>query len=138
MKISIYAQLLALACRNKEKSVDVVDIWAVPDYQAYFDDFINPDLGSYAKGKWSQLQIFFEAVEMSDKYPMGVKVSHRAFSSDRVKLLKKLPTADKGGMHYNNEFLDLERQARKEYGEGNFPGIIWDEDEDNEDYYSDS
>jgi hypothetical protein len=24
----IYAQLLALACRNKEKSVDVVDIWA--------------------------------------------------------------------------------------------------------------
>jgi hypothetical protein len=127
-----YAKLLALACKNKEKSVDVVDIWAVPDYQAYFEGFINPNLGSYAKGKWSQLQIFFEAVNMSEKYPMGVKVSHRAYSCDRVKLLKKLPTADKGGLHHNDEFKELESQARKDYGEGNFPGIIWDEDEVNE------
>jgi hypothetical protein len=125
----IYAQLLALACKNKAKSVDVVDIWAVPDYQAYFDGFINPNLGSYAKGKWSQLQIFFEAVDMCEKYPMGVKVSHRAYSCDRVKLLKALPSADKGGIHYNDEFKNLERQAQKDFSEGNFPGIIWDQDE---------
>ena len=83
----IYAKLLALACKNKAKSVDVVDIWDVPDYQAYFDGFINPNLGSYAKGKWSQLQIIFIAVDISEKYPVGVKVSHRAYSCDRVKLL---------------------------------------------------
>ena len=51
MTPQIYANLLALACQNKAKSVDVIDIWAVPDYQAYFDGYMNPDLGSYAKGK---------------------------------------------------------------------------------------
>ena len=90
MTPQIYANLLAFACRKKAKSVDVIDLWAVPDYQAYFDGYINPNLGSYAKGKWSQLQIFFEAVDMSENYPMGVKVSHRAFSSETVKLLKSL------------------------------------------------
>ena len=90
----VYASLLAMACANKAPKVDVVDIWAVPDYQEYFDKFINPKLGRYAKGKWSQLQIIFEAVDvtspaMREKYPMGVKVSHRAFARDQVKLLKR-------------------------------------------------
>jgi len=45
-------------------------------------------------GKWSQLQIIFEAVDTTDplmleKYPMGVKVSHKAFAGDSVKLLRK-------------------------------------------------
>jgi hypothetical protein len=47
-----------------------------------------------SSGKWSQLQIIFEAVDTTDpalriKYPMGVKVSHRAFVQDTVKLLRK-------------------------------------------------
>jgi hypothetical protein len=46
-----YAAMVAMACRNKEKVVDVKDIWAVPDYQGYFSKFINPNLGRYAKGK---------------------------------------------------------------------------------------
>jgi len=54
MTPQVYASLLAIACKNKAKSVDVIDIWAVPDYQAYFDVFINSDLGSYAKGKFFQ------------------------------------------------------------------------------------
>ena len=78
-------------------------------YYHFLDGYINPDLGSYAKGKWSQLQIFFEAVAMSEKYPMGVKVSHRAFSSDRVKLLKRLPNEDNSE---NVRFKDLLKEIK--------------------------
>jgi hypothetical protein len=40
------------------------------------------------------LQIIFDAVDIVDaetaeKYPMGVKVSHRAYAEDSVKLLRK-------------------------------------------------
>ena len=130
MTPQIYANLLVLACENKAKSVDVIDIWAVPDYQAYFDGYINPDLGSYAKGKWSQLQIFFEAVDMSEKYPMGVKVSHRAFSSDKVKLLKRLPNEDNSeNVRFKELLKEIMKEAFKENAEGNFPGIIFDEHE---------
>jgi hypothetical protein len=121
---------LALACQNKAKSVDVIDIWAVPNYQAYFDGYINPDLGSYAKGKWSQLQIFFEAVDMCEKYPMGVKVSHRAFASDTVKLLKRLPNEDNSeNVRFKELLKEIMKEAFKDNAEGNFPGIIFDENE---------
>jgi len=112
MTPGIYAQLLASACKNKEKIVEVHDIWAVPDYYEYFKGFINPKLGRYAKSKfsisiflcvvlillfieeWTQLQITFTAVdcvtdELRAKYPMGVKVTHRAFAADKVILLKR-------------------------------------------------
>lgn len=130
MTPQIYANLLAFACQNKAKSVDVFDIWAVPDYQAYFDGYINPDLGSYAKGKWSQLQIFFQAVDMCEKYPMGVKVSHRAFASDTVKLLKRLPNEDNSeNVRFKDLMKEIMKEAFKDNAEGNFPGIIFDENE---------
>ena len=105
-------------------------IWAVPDYQAYFDGYINPDLGSYAKGKWSQLQIIFEAVDMCEKYPMGVKVTHRAFASESVKLLKRLPNEDDcENVRFKELLKEIMKEAFKENAEGNFPGIIFDENE---------
>ena len=138
MTPQIYANLLVLACQNKAKSVDVIDIWAVPDYQDYFDGYINPDLGSYAKGKWSQLQVFFEAVDMSEKYPMGVKVSHRAFASDRVKLFKRLPNEDNSeNVRFKDLLKEIMKEAFKDNAEGNFPGIIFDENEVLEDENSD-
>jgi hypothetical protein len=48
----IYASFVAMACRTKAPVVDVVDLWAVPDYQEYFKKFINPKLGRYAKGEF--------------------------------------------------------------------------------------
>jgi hypothetical protein len=52
MTPQIYAMLMASACQNKEKIVEVHDIWAVPDYQEYFKGYINPKLGRYAKSKF--------------------------------------------------------------------------------------
>lgn len=46
----IYAAMVAMACRKKAPKVDVKDIWAVPDYQKYFEGSINSKLGRYAKG----------------------------------------------------------------------------------------
>jgi hypothetical protein len=47
----IYASFVAMACQSKVPVVDVIDLWAVPDYMEYFQDSINPRLGRYAKGK---------------------------------------------------------------------------------------
>ena len=106
-----YAKLMASACQNKAPIVEVHDIWAVPNYSEYFEGYINPKLGRYAKSKflltitlcdiytlfieeWTQLQITFTAVdcvtdELRAKYPMEVKVTHRAFAADKVILLKR-------------------------------------------------
>ena len=46
----LYASLVALTCKTKAPIVTVKNLWAVPDYKAYFADFINPELGRYAKG----------------------------------------------------------------------------------------
>jgi hypothetical protein len=46
----LYARLVAMACKTKAPEVDVIDLWAVPDYQKYFMPFIHSDLGRYAKG----------------------------------------------------------------------------------------
>jgi len=51
MTPQVYASFVAMACRNKAPVVDVIDLWAVPDYMDYFDNFINTRLGRYAKGK---------------------------------------------------------------------------------------
>jgi hypothetical protein len=62
---------------------------------------------------------------MSEKYSTGVKVSHKAFSCDRVKLLKKMPTHDSGeGGRFKDLLNKLENEAYKESSESNFSGII--------------
>ena len=61
---------------------------------------------------------------------MGVKVSHRAFSSDRVKLLKRLLNEDNSeNVRFNDLLKEIMKEALKENAEGNFPGIIFDENE---------
>jgi hypothetical protein len=52
MSPQIYAYFVSLACKNKAPEVDVIDLWAVPDYMEYFKDCINPRLGRYAKGQY--------------------------------------------------------------------------------------
>lgn len=135
----VYANVLHQAVQNKEKDVKVFDVWAVPDYQAYFKDSINPNLGHYAKGKWSQLQIIFEATDISEDHPLGVKVSHRAFCSDDVKLLKRLPkhlcthtdvldAVEEANSLVNDPLAGTENEMKKLIAKGEFPGIIWDTD----------
>jgi hypothetical protein len=46
----LYAQILLKACNCKAPKVNVYDVWAVPNYLSYIEDFIYPSLGRYAKG----------------------------------------------------------------------------------------
>jgi hypothetical protein len=127
-----YAKTLVAACENKEKNVNVFDLWVVPDYKKYFEKFISPSLGRYAKGKWSQLQITFEAIDISNQHPLGVKVSHRAFCSDDVYILKKLPLSSI--THRDHATLDdsllspMEIEVRDSLERGEFAGVLWDTD----------
>ena len=62
----------------------VVDLWVIPDYDAILLPYIDPDFGQYAKRCWTQLQFKFEAVPVSEFFPLGVKTTYRRFSCDEV------------------------------------------------------
>ena len=47
-----YSKLVKAACRSKAPVVEVYNIWAVPDYQSFLSDVINPHLGRYAKSEF--------------------------------------------------------------------------------------
>jgi hypothetical protein len=69
-----------------------VDILAIPDYVKY----LKPHMGKierYAKGKWTQLQFTFESCPVDPKYfPLGVKMTYRAYCEDKVVLIKQCQT----------------------------------------------
>ena len=71
----------------------------------------------------------FEAVDSSDgRYPTGVKVSYKAFSSDEVKLLKRIPMRlEIERARATDPLADAEAQVMELLEKGQFPGIIWDE-----------
>ena len=60
------------------------EIIVIPDYTAYFENCIDPKFGDYAKGAKTQLQFIFNAVEVSDIFPLGCCTTYRAFSSNDV------------------------------------------------------
>lgn len=65
---------------------EVIDIYAVPDYTKIFQDqkCYDSKFGGYAKTDKTQHQFTFEAVNRSDKYRFGCKVTYRAYASDNV------------------------------------------------------
>ena len=67
---------------NKKVRVNVVDLYAVPDYVSMFADCVDPSVGRFSKEEWAQLQFTFESVEVSDAHPTGVKTSYRAYTQD--------------------------------------------------------
>ena len=65
---------------KKKGTVNVVDLFAVPDYSNYFKGSVDPNYARLFKGEWTSLQVSFEAVEICDRYPLGVKTTYRAYS----------------------------------------------------------
>jgi hypothetical protein len=53
-------------------------------------EYIDPKLARCDKEKWTELQWTFDAVEKSDLYPHGVKVTYRKFSAEEVFLIDEL------------------------------------------------
>ena len=69
----------------------MVDVFVVPNYQAFFEPAIDPHFGRTHKMEWTQHQYRFEAVTISDHFPNGVKFTYRKFSCDKVVVIDKKP-----------------------------------------------
>jgi hypothetical protein len=93
-------------------------------------------------GKWTQLQIIFEAVDRDEKYPLGVKLTYRAFCQDEVKLLKRVDNnieaeqrAEVTGREslYHRAMDNVDDEIVGAIKSGKFTGIIYDRDDVAED-----
>lgn len=81
---------LAIKQALLKKVVEVHDIFAVPDYTKILKDCGDKEFTNYAKGKDTQHQFIFEAVDVSEHFPFGVKLTYRAYSQDVVyEIVKK-------------------------------------------------
>jgi len=70
------------AFEGKKLGATVVDVYAIPNYINFFEDAIKID--NYAKELETQHQWRFEAVQESPNFQSGVKVTYRAYSSNKV------------------------------------------------------
>ena len=67
----------------------VEDLFAIPDYEAYFAGCFDPKFGVYCKGENTQLQFTFEAVDSCTDFPLGCKITYRALGCTlKTELLK--------------------------------------------------
>jgi hypothetical protein len=84
-----YSTAIETLLTTKYMECEPIDILCVPDYTAY----LKPHMGKidrYAKSDCTQLQFIFESVPVDPIYfPLGVKVTYRMFSEDKVILLKQ-------------------------------------------------
>jgi hypothetical protein len=74
-------------CLKKKDSnnfIEVIDLFAIPDYVDYFKDCLDPKFGRYCKEEQTQHQFIFEKVDKDVNFPCGVKTTYRAYSADKV------------------------------------------------------
>jgi hypothetical protein len=94
------AEIIDALTTNKMKC-NVHDIFIVPDYSTYISPCIDPKLGRYCKNvngnDWNQLQFTFTSVNMSDSFPLGVKMTYRKYSQNEVALIESSETEGRLG-----------------------------------------
>ena len=81
----------AFGAESSKLKCKVVDVFVVPNYQAFFEPAIDHHFGRTHKMEWTQHQYRFEAVTISDHFPNGVKFTYRKFSCDKVVVIDKKP-----------------------------------------------
>ena len=69
----------------------MTDVFVVPDYQAFFGPSIDPKFGRIHKMEYTQHQLRFEAIHISDMFPNGCKFTYKKFANDQVVLIEKKP-----------------------------------------------
>ena len=67
----------------------VEDVFVVPDYEAFFKKDFDKDFGHTHKNEFTQLQWRFVAVDISDLFPCGAKVTYQKFSNEQVTIIEK-------------------------------------------------
>jgi hypothetical protein len=69
---------------NPNLPVDVIDLFAVPDYISYLHGHIDNKFGRYCKQEWTQLQFTFQKVELCSDFPLGVKTTYRPYVAENA------------------------------------------------------
>ena len=69
---------------NMEKEICVIDLYAVPDYETFFSECVDPNFDRAFKGKYTKLQFTFTYVGNIDplSHPVGVKMTCRKYCSE--------------------------------------------------------
>ena len=79
--------------------MNIEDLFVIPDYESYFEGCPDSNFGVYCKGENTQLQFVFEAVEPSDKFPLGCKVTYRSYCKDEVIEIVQQETSEFPGIN---------------------------------------
>jgi len=81
-----YKSALEKCLKKKDSNnfIEVIDLFAIPDYVNYFEDCLDPKFSRYCKEEQTQHQFIFEKVELTEQFPCGVKTTYRAYSADSV------------------------------------------------------
>ena len=66
----------------------------VPNYQSFFEGSIDGLLSRYTKEQQTQHRWCFEAVDNSVYFPFGVKTMYKAYASDKVVEIHKIPKTE--------------------------------------------
>jgi hypothetical protein len=69
---------------NAKCPFELHDIFVVPDYKSFLEKSIDPHFSNWSREELTQHAFKFEAVRRSPEFPMGVKLTYKAYSSDTV------------------------------------------------------
>ena len=86
-----YKEMILRAVKNKEAAQEVIDLFAIPDYSKFLAPFRGyKHFGRAFKGELTVHQFVFTKVEVSEKFPTGVEVTHRKFASEHCVEVTKI------------------------------------------------
>lgn len=115
-----YGRAINHAFLQSEEPPRVHDVICVPDYQKWILPYMGR-LERYCTTKWTQLQWTFQAVDLCDGYPTGVKLNYRRFATEQgnVKVVAKDPDHCYGFSFYEEQ---IKNHPLPQY-EGDYDGM---------------
>ena len=73
----------------------VVDVFAIPDYESWLEDYIDPEFHGWTKKTYTQLQWLFRPIFPSEYYPMAAITMYRGYCHDlAIEIVKSIAPHD--------------------------------------------
>eukprot|EP01041_Mallomonas_annulata_P012238 gene12238-25709_t len=80
----VFAESVLQSLSKRGTPSKIVDIFVVPDYVKYIMPHVDPIFSGYCKKEQTQHMFTFEAVVPCPDFPHGVKMTYRAYASDKI------------------------------------------------------
>jgi len=108
---------------SKSQGFILKDLFAIPDYDSYFNGCPDVKFGCYAKKEKTQLQFTFEAVEVSTNFPLGCKITYRAYSQDQVIEVYQEETPNLPGINLKARSVEVRNYPEEDTENGTPAGM---------------